>query len=160
MIIFISGSINSGKSTTARLLAKRLPRSAHIEVDTLRHMISWMPIDEAVSINLLNTVSVAKNFAKQDIDVVVDYPLSKHNHSFLMESLVGTKTPVYFFTLAPSREVALKNRGKRKLSNPERARITHHYDIGITTPDFGEIIDNSSKTPTDVVGEILAKIQS
>jgi hypothetical protein len=45
MIIFISGSINAGKSTIAKLLAKQLPNTALMEVDALREMITWMPID-------------------------------------------------------------------------------------------------------------------
>ena len=71
MIIFLNGSINAGKSTVAKLLAKELPNTALIEIDTLREMISWMPIDKAIPLNLKNAVSVIRNFAEEGLDVIV-----------------------------------------------------------------------------------------
>ena len=44
MIIFLNGSINSGKSTIAKLLVKAMPNAAIVEIDALREMINWMPI--------------------------------------------------------------------------------------------------------------------
>ena len=42
MILFINCSINSGKSTIAKLLAKKIKNSAILEIDFLRAMINWM----------------------------------------------------------------------------------------------------------------------
>ena len=64
MIIFISGSINSGKSTVAKILAEKIPRVANIEIDSLRSFISWLEIDKAIPINLENAISVIHNFVK------------------------------------------------------------------------------------------------
>lgn len=158
MIIFISGSINSGKSTLAKLLSQRLSHTALVEADAFHEMIPWMPIDEAVPINLEQTVAVLKIFAANNISVIVPYPLSQRNYQFLKERLADIQTPMHFFTLSPRLEIALTNRGGRELTDWEKGRIKHHYEIGIATPDFGEIIDNSNKGPEEVAKYILGKL--
>ena len=159
MILFINGPINAGKSTVAKILAKELRNSALVEIDSLRAMIDWMPIDQAVPINLENAVSVIKNFAQNGLDVIVPYPLSQKNYEYMIENLKDSNAIMYFFTLAPKIEKSLTNRGTRELDDWERDRIKHHYDIGIHNPTFGEIIDNSDQTPEETVIAILTKIK-
>lgn len=155
MIIFINGSINSGKSTVAKLLADRLGQVALIEVDSLRAFIEWMPLDQAVSINLNNAVSIIKNFIKNNINVIIPYPLSNQNYQYIMKELEEFKNIIYVFTLSPKLEIVLKNRGARELSDLEKERIKYHYSIGIQNPDFGVILDNSSETPDEIVEKIF-----
>ena len=159
MIIFINGSINAGKSTVAKILAKKLSNTALMEIDAFHEMIEWMPIDKAVPINLENAVSVIKNFFNDGIDIIVPYPLSQKNHEYMMKNLKDLKTKIYFFTLAPKIEKTLTNRGTRELDDWERERIKHHYNIGIHNPNFGEIIDNSAQTPEETAEIILNKIK-
>lgn len=159
MIIFINGSINSGKSTVGKLLAKDLSKAALLEIDALREMIDWMPIDKAVPINLENAVSLIKNFANQEFDVIVPYPLSQKNHDYIMDQLKDINAKIFVFTLAPKLEKALTNRGTRELNDWEKARIQHHYNTGINNPSFGEIIDNSNQTPEETQNYILDKIK-
>ena len=159
MIIFLNGSINTGKSTVAKILAKKLENTALLEIDDLRQMISWLPIDQAVPINLENAVSVIRNFSNRGLDVIVPYPLSENNYDYLMDNLKDLNTKIYVFTLAPKLEKTLTNRGNRELNDSERERIKHHYNIGIHSPSFGEIIDNSNQTPEETVGLILAKLK-
>lgn len=158
MIIFLNGSINAGKSTVAKLIAKELPNTALIEIDVLREMINWMPIDEAIPLNLENAVSVITNFAKRNLNVVVPYPLSEKNYDFLMENLKDLNTDIRVFTLAPQLEKVLTNRGTRELDDWERERIQHHYAIGIPNPSFGEIIDNSNQIPEETAKYILSRL--
>lgn len=158
MVIFLNGSINAGKTTVARILAKEILNSALVEIDALRAMIDWMPIDQAVPINLENAISVIKNFAGRNLNVIVPYPLSQKNYEYMTEELKGLNTELYFFTLAPSLEKAKTNRGTRELDDWERERINHHYNIGINKPSFGEIIDNSNQTPDETAKFILSKI--
>lgn len=158
MIIFLNGSINAGKSTVAKILAKKLSNVALLEIDALREMIEWMPIDQAVPINLENAISVIKNFSKRNLNVIVPYPLSQKNYDYMIENLKDLEAKIYFFTLAPRIEKALTNRGTRELDDWERERIQHHYNIGITNPTFGKIIDNSEQTPEETADYILTKI--
>jgi|CXWL01.1.fsa_nt_gi cytidylate kinase len=158
MIIFLNGSINAGKSTVAKLLAKELPNTALVEIDAFHEMIEWMPIDQSISLNLENAVSVITNFAKRNLNVIIPYPLSQKNYDFMMENLKDLDADIRVFTLAPQLGEALTNRGARELSDWERERIQHHYDIGIHGPSFGEVIDNTGQTPEETFKYILARI--
>lgn len=158
MIILLNGSINSGKSTVAKLLATNLTNSALLEIDSLRQIIEWMPIDQAVPLNLENALSIIRNFSKHKIHVIVPYPLSQKNYEYLKNGLNDLSTPIVVFTLAPTLEKALTNRGGRELDGWERERIKYHYKIGIHTPSFGEIIDNSEQSPEQTAEYILKKI--
>lgn len=158
MIIFLNGSINAGKSTVARLLAKELSNAALLEIDVLREMITWMPIDKAVPINLKNAVSIIKNFVTEGLNVIVPYPLSEKNYKFLIDGLEGLNTKIFVFTLDPKLEKALTNRGARELDEWEKERVQHHYSIGIHNPSFGEIIDTSNQTPEETLRHILIRL--
>ncbi|MCX6702553.1 MAG: hypothetical protein NTW60_01640, partial [Candidatus Wolfebacteria bacterium] len=136
MIIFLNGSINAGKSTVAKILAKRIPNVALVEIDTLRDMIGWMPINQAVPINLENAVSVIRNFSKRGLNVIIPYPLSQKNYEYVMSGLKGIDTKIHVFTFAPNLEKALTNRGGRELDDRERERIKYHYEVGIHKPSF------------------------
>ena len=160
MIIFINGSINAGKSTVAKILAKELPGMALIEVDALREMIEWMPLEQTIQINLENAVSLIKNFSKNGLSSIVAYPLSQKSHDYLMSQLESLNEKIYFFTLSPKLEKVLTNRGKRELTGWETERIKHHYERGIHKPDFGETIDNSEQTPEETAKIILERIKS
>lgn len=158
MIIFLNGSINAGKTTVAKILAKKLSRTALLEIDALREMIDWMPIDQAVPINLENAVSVIKNFSKNGLNVIIPYPLSQKNYDYVLNKLKDLNDKIYIFTLAPKIEKALINRGTRELDDWERERIKYHYEIGIHQPSFGEVIDNSEQTPEETSDCIIIKI--
>lgn len=158
MIIFLNGSINAGKSTIAKILAKKIENAALLEIDVFHEMIEWMPIDKAVPINLENALSVIRNFVKREISVIVPYPLSQKNYDFMISGLKDLETDIDIFTLAPKLEKVLENRGSRELTEQEKERIKHHYDIGIPNPTFGEIIDNSEQTPQETANYILSKI--
>ncbi len=158
MIIFINGSINAGKSTVAKILAKRIPDASLLEIDTLREMINWMTIDKAVPINLENAVSIIKNLSKRNINVIVPYPLSKNNYDYITNELDNINTKIYFFTLSPDLDKVLTNRGNREISDSEQKRIKYHYEIGINNPSFGEVINNSDQTPEETTDYILSKL--
>lgn len=157
MILFINGSINSGKSTVARALKSRIERSVVLEIDDLRRIVDWMPLEEAIPLNLQNALALIRNFALKGIHVIVPYPLSQKNYEQITEALGDLDTDKHFFTLDPGIEKALSNRGGRVLDDWERDRIKHHYAVGIHKPDFGEIIDASSKTPEEIAEEMLKK---
>lgn len=149
MIIFISGSINSGKSTISKLLQNDLEKTAVVEIDSLRAFIDWMPIEQTIPINLQNAVSVIQNFVSHNLNVIVPYPLSQKNHNYFVKNLGNQQ--LIFITLSPKLDIILKNRGDRSLSNWEIDRIKYHYQIGINSPEFGEIIDNSDQTPDETI---------
>ncbi|HPR99418.1 MAG TPA: hypothetical protein PLU63_01150 [Candidatus Woesebacteria bacterium] len=157
MIIFINGSINSGKSTLAKLLANKIGNCAVLEIDNLREFIEWMPIEKAIPINLENAISLIENFDKNNLNVVIPYPLSEKNYEYIKNNL-KEKTKVYFFTLNLDLDKVVKDRGNRKLDDWERERIKHHYEIGINKPSFGKIINTTHQTPEETLEIILGDL--
>ncbi len=156
MIIFINGSINAGKSTVAKILTSKIPNTANVEIDSFREFIHWLEIDKAIPINLENAVLVINNFAKHGYNVVITYPLSQKNYEYLKTALTGSE--LHFFTLSPDIKKAQSDTNDRVLTQWERDRIKHHYDIGISQPAFGKIIDNTDQTPEETVEEIISLI--
>ena len=159
MIIILNGPRNSGKSTVARILQKKIPNTAHVEVDNLRDFVSWMDGERgAYSLSIENAVLITKNFVKHGLNVVFTYLLDKSDYKNVMEMLEGVDTKIYVFTLNPDINVVLTNRGNRELSNEEQKRIQYHYKIGINKPSFGQIIDNTKQTPKETADTILETV--
>ena len=157
MVIFINGSINSGKSTISKILADKLGNTAVLEIDDLRNFIEWMPLEQAIPINLENAVAVIRVFINKGLNVIIPYPLSKNNYDYLFKNLTDIDD-IKVFTLSPKLEIALTNRGSRDLDDGEKDRIKYHYEIGIHKPDFGLIIDNSKETPQQTASQIFNKL--
>lgn len=159
MIIFICGSINSGKSTVSKLLAEKISKPAIVEIDTLSDMLPGVKIDDKIQLNLENGMLLARNFAKHGYNPIVPYPLSEKNHVYVIELLSDLAGQAKFFVLNPDLKTVSANRGERELTDWEVSRIGHHYDIGINDPGFGIVIDNSNQTPEETVEMILDHLE-
>ena len=137
------------------MLTEKIPNSALLEIDVLRNMIAWMPLEKTLPINFDNAISLIRNFVASGLNVVIPYPLSRENYDYIVGALSEINSNIYVFTLAPKLEKSLTNRGGRELDNQEKERIKYHYEIGIHNPSFGEIIDNSEQTPEETVDRII-----
>lgn len=156
MIIFINGSINSGKSTIGQLLAEKLDYE-FIEFDDVRHTIPEPNIDKALPLVFEKGIELLNKLDENGKSVIVAYPLSQNNYDLLKNKL---STPPQVITLSPRLDVVLKDRGDRKLDDAERERIKYHYQIGINSPKFGYIIDNSDLSIEETIlaiTELLSK---
>jgi cytidylate kinase len=157
LAILVSGPINAGKTTVSRLLARRLPRTAHVEGDALRHFASWMTLHESLPVTLANLADVSRNYLRADVHVVVDYPLSALQHAALVAALEPEASAVHSFVLAPPLHVALRDRG-RPLDDWERARIRELYEERAHEPGFGISLDTGELTAEQTVEEIVAHL--
>ena len=160
MIILLSGSINAGKTTVSKQLVQLLPRTAHVEVDDLHGFVEWMPLDEAIPLNLRNAVAVTRNFVAYGLNVVLSYPLPPGDYDYLMRELAPLGVPIHCVTLNPDLAAALADRGTRELTEWELKRIPYHYERGINSPPFGIVIDNTRQTPEETAQEILDWVRS
>ncbi len=151
MIIFINGSINSGKSTVGQLLAEKLDYE-FVEFDDIRHTIPEPDIEKALPLVFEKGIKLLNELDKNSKSVIVAYPLSQNNYNLLKNKL---STLPRVITLSPRLDIVLKDRGDRKLDDAERERIRHHYRIGINSPNFGLIIDNSDLSIKETVQEII-----
>lgn len=155
MLVFISGSINSGKTTTARALARKLSTD-FVNVDDLNDTIPNFNLatDLDKSMDLaIKTINESLNKGK---DVVANYVVRQKDFDRFASEIHTDRQ--YVITLAPRLEVAQSKRGDRVLTDWEVQRIKHHYDTGIATPKFGYIIDNSDLSIDETVQHILGEI--
>lgn len=152
MLVFISGSINSGKTTTARALAERIG-AAYINVDDLNDTIPNFNLATDLDKSMDLAINTINKYAAGGKDVVANYVVRERDWQRFAKEI--TTTPQYVVTLAPRLEVAQSQRGDRVLSEWEKSRIKYHYDTGIASPNFGHIIDNSDLTLDETVDTIL-----
>jgi len=158
MIILLSGSINAGKTTVSKQIVRLLPRTAHVEADSLREFIAWMTLAEAIPLNLQNAAAVTRNFVAYGLNVVLSYPLPQEDYDYLVRELEPLGVPIHCFTLNPDLAVVLTNRGTRELTEWEINRIPYHYETGINNPPFGVVIDNTRQTPDETARRIISRV--
>lgn len=159
MIIFINGSINSGKSTVAKELQRLISKCAVVEIDAFHDFVPWMELKEVLPLNYKNAVDVICNFAEAGLTVIVPYPLSKSRFEELSATLKDFG-PIHAFTLNPDLDAVLQDRGTRKLTEAEQKRIHYHYQTGINDPGYGQVINNTDQTVEQTAGEILKMVDS
>lgn len=152
MLIFISGSINSGKTTTARALAKRLD-AAFVNVDDLNDTIPDFNLATDLDKSMDLAIATINDHARTGKDIVANYVIRERDWKRFSNEVMTS--PQYIITLAPRIEVTQSQRGDRVLTGWEKDRIKYHYDTGIASPSFGSIIDNSDLTIDETVEKIL-----
>ncbi len=156
MVIFISGSVNAGKSTTSKLIAEK--RGAEwIDIDDIAHSIPNFDLSKDIPRTIQLAIEKINQLTKAGKIVVANYVLQQQNYEQLKEGLKDKDQ--YYFTLAPKLEIARSDRG-RELNEWEFERIKHHYDSGIANPKFGEIIDTSDMTLEQAADKILQMVRS
>lgn len=112
----VSGIPGAGKSTVSRLLARRLPRSVHIEVDLIREMVvsgyfapGREPTTESnaqLELGARNAALLADSFMEAGFTPVVDDVVLEPQLARYREVL--TRWPLCLVVLAPSVDVALE----------------------------------------------------
>jgi cytidylate kinase len=152
MLVFISGSINSGKTTTSKALAKTLG-AEFVNVDDLNDTIPNFNLATDLDKSMDLAIKTINDYSKQGKDVVANYVVRQKDFD-RFENEIETQ-PQIVITLAPRLEVAQSKRSDRELSEWEVSRVKHHYDIGIASSKFGYIIDNSVLSIDETVDSIL-----
>lgn len=157
MMIFLSGSINSGKTTTARALADKLGAD-FVNVDDLNDTIPNFNLATDLDKSMDLAIKTINESLDKGKDVVANYVVRQKDFDRFASEIHTDKQ--YVVTLAPRLEVAQSQRGNRMLTDWEVERIKHHYDTGVASPKFGYVIDNSELSIEETVQTILKKVQS
>lgn len=160
MILILNGPINSGKSTIAKILCKEIPNTAHIEIDNIREFIDWMKNEEAWEISFDTALSVAKDFIKKNLNVIITYHISDKGFQKIKETLGHLDKDIFAFTLLPKLDLLLTDRGNRQLNDWERGRIKETHELKTHQVNYGEIIDNSRQTSEETADLIYNRIKS
>lgn len=160
----INGIPGSGKSTTARALAGRLGRGAHIEGDLVHDMIisgkvspGQPPQEEEnrqIHLCVQNQCLLAKSFCEAGFTPVIDYVVVDRNRVEEYQShLPGLA--IHLVTLNPGVDTALQ----RDANRPEKT-VAHfwtflHDLMQVRLSDTGLWVDNRARTIDETVDDIL-----
>lgn len=166
-VIVIAGMPGAGKSTTAALLASRLPRAAHIEADQLQQMIlgggEWPdgspePSPEAarqLRLRLRNACLLARSFVDDGFTAVVDDIVIGSRIDDLLEDLEGV--PFSFVMLTPDYELVRQR--WLAIDSPFADRWAWiDEEIRERTRRLGLWLDSSELGPDEVVDAILERL--
>lgn len=166
-VIAIAGMPGAGKSTTAALLASRLPRAAHVEADQLQQMIlaggEWpdgtpTPSEEAarqLRLRLRNACLLARSFVAAGFTAVVDDIVIGSRVDDLFEDLDGV--PLSFVMLTPDYEVVRQR--WLAIDSPYADRWAWIDDeIRTRTRRLGLWLDTTALTPGQAVDEIVRRL--
>ncbi len=155
MIIFLSGSVNSGKSTTSQLVAEKLG-AERVDVDEIISIPNF-DLSKDLPKAIQETIQHINKLTAGGKTVVANYVLRQKDYEKLKSGLKDTNQ--YYFTLAPNLQTALSDRG-RGMNSWEYERIKYHYDTGISEPKFGQIIDSTNMTIEQVANKIIAIVKA
>ncbi|MDX6314888.1 MAG: hypothetical protein QOF44_4352 [Streptomyces sp.] len=160
----ITGIPASGKSTVARELAGRLPRSAHVNGDVFRRMVvggraEMTPALDGEALRQLRLrheiaaaaadAYAAAGFVPVLQDVILGDELAR------TISLIRTR-PLHVVVLAPSpRAVAQRDAGRRKTAYGTWTPADLDRALHEETPRFGLWLDTTDQTPAETVDAIL-----
>lgn len=165
-IFVVSGTQGAGKSTVARLLARRLDRCAVVHADELQKMIvsggRW-PESEAISgeaerqlwLRLHNACLLARSFVALGISAVIDDLVIGTRLDQVLTELAGGS--FVFVMLTPRLDVVRERERGRGSSLWERWETILDDSIRQETRCIGLWLDSSGQTPEQTVDEILAR---
>lgn len=152
-IIFLNGTINSGKSTVGRCLAALLPQGHFVDGDD--HAAQDAP--DLVSHIAAALARIETCIENADGDLVIAYPLRDVDYLRVRKAAQRRHALLHVVTLAPPIEVALANRGTRLLSDDERARICEMYEEGYASRSFSDVVINNADASPEQSAQTIAR---
>lgn len=164
MIIAITGPGGSGKSSVTHELVKKIPRVVHLNVDHVKHFISfkdWSYQDlpkgnDQWELLGQNIALLSENFNKHGFNVIIEGYLNNPAWSAL-EKQVGLD---HKFLLLPDIRVAVRRDSKRPQDWLGEEMVESHYAYFSKDKYFDDFvkIDSSKQAPEETAAEILAKM--
>ncbi len=166
-ICLITGPAGSGKSSVTKALAKKLERSAVIEVDKLRAMViggyvrPWPhneEVDLQLSLSAKNACDIATNFVEKGFNVFIDDVVGRKLLEQYSNFFKGKNFQA--FLLMPSLESLLNrfdDRGNDKELRERTVELHKRFSEKKDNLNW-QIIDSTNQTLEETVEEIYKSI--
>jgi gluconate kinase len=166
-VVLVVGVPGAGKSTVARALAERLPRSACIEGDLVQHHFTvsglvppgGTPVQESdrqLALRWTNCALLARTFVSYGFTAVVEHAVSRRSwvDRFLAET---DPAPLSLVVLAPRLEVALQ-RDRDRATKQVADRFVHmDAELREELQGVGWWLDTSDLSVAESVDAVLAE---
>lgn len=163
-IWIINGIPGSGKSTTARALAKRLPHSAHIEGDAVHDLIisgkvspGQAPQEEEnrqIHLCVMNQCLLARSFQENGFIPVIDYVVvNRRRVEEYRGHLMGFR--LLLVTLDPGVETALQRDADRPEKTVAHLWVHLYEQMKQGLAGMGLWVDNGTRSIDETVEYIL-----
>jgi len=155
----------SGKSTVSNVLKEKLPRTAIIGMDSVKHYLT--DLERGKRDNLIGrkvVIEMAKKFLEVDISVIIEQPISKEEVEIYEKISKDFSATYHKFQLFTSPEIAFDRAIKRQVGRKDphsEERIKRNIGLFRNRADEGfETIDSTEKSPEEIAGEILTALKS
>ena len=161
----ITGVPGAGKTTVARELAGRFPRSAHIEVDLLREMVAsgytgpgeppLAESDAQLALGARNAALLAGSFLEAGFTPVIDDVVLRLQFAQYVAAL--PRRPLRLIVLAPPVEVAIE-RDERRAEKHVAGRFRYlDAELRAQMRGLGLWLDTSGVTAAETADEIIRR---
>lgn len=159
-LLLLDGMTGSGKTTTSKKMAEKIPRLATIGLDKVKLFISDFERgdrDNGIARDI--TIAMTKIYLASNISVCVDQPIKSDEISVYEDIAKEYSVPIYKIQMFADPEVALKRIQERMKSwdKPTPMELVHrNISIFKSKKDNGFYqIDTTSKSIDEVLSEVF-----
>ncbi|MBZ6076739.1 shikimate kinase [Microvirga puerhi] len=153
-VVLINGPINSGKTTLGLALSRCLQDAVFIDGDD-HDAPDDAPLATRIEAALRRIEAHIASLSARFL--IAAYPLEDADYERLRHACTCHRARFVVVTLAPPLDVALADRGERKLEQAERARIVEMYAEGYDARPFSDlIIDTARLSPDQAADRVVA----